>query len=47
MWSLIDPDEVPELPDLWGEEFDAAYREAEADGPATSGRSRRATCTAR
>ena len=32
MWSLIDPDAVPELPDLWGEEFDAAYREAEADG---------------
>ena len=33
MWSLIDPDEVPELPDLWGEEFDAAYRAAEAAGP--------------
>jgi len=32
IWSLIDPDEVPELPDLWGEEFDAAYRAAEADG---------------
>src|SRR6185437_10128136 len=32
MWSLIDPDEVPELPDLWGEEFGAAYRAAEADG---------------
>ena len=31
-WSLIDPDEVPELPDLWGDEFDAAYRAAEADG---------------
>lgn len=31
-WSLIDPDEVPELPDLWGEEFDRAYRAAEADG---------------
>ncbi len=31
-WSLFDPDEVPELPDLWGEEFDAAYRQAEADG---------------
>ena len=25
-WSLIDPDQVPELPDLWGEAFDAAYR---------------------
>jgi ribonucleoside-diphosphate reductase alpha chain len=32
MWSLIDPDEVPELPDLWGEAFDAAYRAAEGDG---------------
>jgi ribonucleoside-diphosphate reductase alpha chain len=32
MWSLIDPNEVPELPDLWGEEFDAAYRAAEAAG---------------
>ncbi|MGO9781169.1 MAG: ribonucleoside-diphosphate reductase subunit alpha [Streptosporangiaceae bacterium] len=32
MWSLIDPDQVPELPDLWGEAFEAAYRQAEADG---------------
>jgi ribonucleoside-diphosphate reductase alpha chain len=32
MWSLIDPDQAPELPDLWGEAFDAAYRAAEADG---------------
>ena len=32
IWSLIDPDVVPELPDLWGEDFDAAYRAAEADG---------------
>jgi ribonucleoside-diphosphate reductase alpha chain len=31
-WSLIDPDQAPELPDLWGEEFDAAYRKAEAEG---------------
>lgn len=31
-WSLIDPDEVPGLPDLWGEEFDAAYRAAEEQG---------------
>jgi ribonucleoside-diphosphate reductase alpha chain len=31
-WSLIDPDQVPELADLWGEEFDAAYRAAEAAG---------------
>jgi ribonucleoside-diphosphate reductase alpha chain len=32
LWSLVDPDQVPELPDLWGEAFDAAYRQAEADG---------------
>jgi ribonucleoside-diphosphate reductase alpha chain len=32
MWSLVDPDQVPELPDLWGEAFDAAYRAAEAEG---------------
>ncbi|WP_404825743.1 ribonucleoside-diphosphate reductase subunit alpha [Plantactinospora soyae] len=32
MWSLFDPDEVPELPDLWGEAFDAAYRAAEEQG---------------
>jgi ribonucleoside-diphosphate reductase alpha chain len=31
-WSLMDPDQVPELPDLWGEQFDAAYRAAEAEG---------------
>jgi ribonucleoside-diphosphate reductase alpha chain len=31
-WSLIDPDVVPELPDLWGEDFDRAYRAAEAEG---------------
>jgi len=29
MWSLFDPDEVPALPDLWGDAFDAAYRAAE------------------
>jgi ribonucleoside-diphosphate reductase alpha chain len=28
-WSLIDPSDAPDLPDLWGEEFDAAYRIAE------------------
>jgi ribonucleoside-diphosphate reductase alpha chain len=32
VWSLMDPDAVPELPDLWGEDFDRAYRAAEADG---------------
>lgn len=31
-WSLFSPSDVPELVDLWGEEFDAAYRKAEADG---------------
>jgi len=31
-WSLIDPDQAPELPDLWGEAFDARYRELEAAG---------------
>ena len=25
MWSLIDPDYVPGLPDQWGDEVDAAY----------------------
>lgn len=32
VWSLIDPDAAPELPDLWGAAFDEAYRAAEADG---------------
>jgi ribonucleoside-diphosphate reductase alpha chain len=32
MWSLIDPDVVPELPDVWGDAFDQAFRAAEADG---------------
>jgi ribonucleoside-diphosphate reductase alpha chain len=31
-WSLFSPADVPELVDLWGEEFDAAYRKAETDG---------------
>jgi len=31
-WSLFSPAEVPELVDLWGEAFDAAYRQAEAEG---------------
>ena len=31
-WSLIDPDQVPELPDLWGDAFDEVYRRAEAQG---------------
>ena len=31
-WSLIDPDAVPELPDLWGSAFDEAYARAEREG---------------
>lgn len=31
-WSLFSPADVPELTDLWGDAFDAAYRKAEADG---------------
>lgn len=31
-WSLFSPSDVPELADLWGAEFDAAYRKAEAAG---------------
>jgi ribonucleoside-diphosphate reductase alpha chain len=31
-WSLFSPADAPELVDLWGEEFDAAYRKAEASG---------------
>jgi ribonucleoside-diphosphate reductase alpha chain len=33
-WSLFDPVATPELPDLYGAAFDAAYRAAEADGRA-------------
>ncbi len=33
-WSLIDPSDVPELVDLWGDEFDRAYRAAESAGRA-------------
>ncbi|MFI5659658.1 ribonucleoside-diphosphate reductase subunit alpha [Streptomyces sp. NPDC051684] len=33
-WSLFSPADVPELVDLWGEEFDVAYRKAEAEGKA-------------
>ncbi len=31
-WSLFSPGDVPELVDLWGAEFDAAYAKAEAAG---------------
>ncbi|GAA1804312.1 ribonucleoside-diphosphate reductase subunit alpha [Luedemannella flava] len=33
-WSLFDPKDTPELVDLWGDDFDAAYRAAEAAGKA-------------
>ncbi|NUT31652.1 MAG: ribonucleoside-diphosphate reductase subunit alpha [Hamadaea sp.] len=31
-WSLFDPKVVPHLVDLYGDDFDVAYRKAEADG---------------
>ncbi|MBX3724835.1 MAG: ribonucleoside-diphosphate reductase subunit alpha [Xanthomonadales bacterium] len=31
-WSLFDPRDVPQLVDLWGDEFDRAYEAAEAAG---------------
>jgi ribonucleoside-diphosphate reductase alpha chain len=31
-WSLFDPKDVPDLPDLWGDAFEQAYRQAEARG---------------
>jgi ribonucleoside-diphosphate reductase alpha chain len=31
-WSLFDPKEVPHLIDLYGDEFEAAYEKAEAEG---------------
>ena len=31
-WSLFDPKDVPELPDLYGEAFEAAFIQAEATG---------------
>lgn len=35
-WSLFDPRDVPELPDLWGDAFNAAYERAERAGLAKS-----------
>lgn len=32
MWSLFDPKKVPNFPDLYGEEFEKAYLEAEEKG---------------
>jgi len=34
-WSLIDPSDAPELPDLYGDEFDEAYRAAEKNAVRT------------
>ncbi|HEY2682402.1 MAG TPA: ribonucleoside-diphosphate reductase subunit alpha [Steroidobacteraceae bacterium] len=31
-WSLFDPKDVPDFPDLWGEAFEQAYIQAEARG---------------
>ena len=31
LWSLFDPKDVPELPDLYGDAFTAAYEKAEAE----------------
>lgn len=31
-WSLFDPHDVPELPDLWGDAFEQAYEQAEERG---------------
>lgn len=31
-WSLFSPFDVPELSELWGEDFDKCYRKAEEDG---------------
>ncbi len=31
-WSLFDPKDVPDLPDLWGKAFEDAYTQAEARG---------------
>lgn len=32
VWSLFDPKDVPELPDLWGDAFEDAFVQAEARG---------------
>ncbi len=32
VWSLFDPKVVPHFPDLYGEEFETAYAQAETDG---------------
>ena len=32
MWSLFDPSKVPHFPDIYGDEFETAYAEAETNG---------------
>lgn len=32
VWSLFDPKDVPDLPDLWGDDFERAYVAAESEG---------------
>jgi ribonucleoside-diphosphate reductase alpha chain len=34
-WSLFDPKAVPDLPDLYGDEFERAYEQAEVEGLAS------------
>ena len=31
-WALFDPKDVPDLPDVWGDDFDRAYEHAESAG---------------
>ena len=47
LWSLIDPDQVPELPDLWGDGVRRRLPRGRGRRTSTCGRSRPASCTAR
>src|ERR1700721_342541 len=40
-WSLFDPKDAPELPDVWGDAFEQAYTQAEARGLARKSRAAR------
>ena len=44
-WSLFDPKDVPQLPDLFGAAFEDAYVQAEAQRPGAARPCGRATCT--
>ena len=46
-WSLFDPTDVPELPDLWGDGVRRGLPGGRGSRAASHGRSRRATSTAR